>query len=61
MWELLHHVAPYYCTGRQEALRRWKSKQGLKATYGNLFELFLKAGHTQCVHVVSSVLLNRSH
>ena len=57
MWELLHHVVPN-CTGRQEALRRWKCKQGPKATYGNLLELFLKAGHTKCVQVVSSV---RSH
>ena len=41
---------------RREALRRWKSKQAHKATYGNLLELFVKAGHTQCAEAVCEVL-----
>ena len=41
---------------RREALRRWKSKQAHKATYGNLLELFVKAGHTQCTEAVCEVL-----
>ena len=47
---------------RREALRRWKSKQGLKirATYGNLLELFAKAGHTQCAKALCDTLGKRS-
>ncbi len=40
------------CVCRREALRRWKSKQAHKATYGNLLELFVKARHTQCAEAV---------
>ena len=31
-------------------------KQGLRATYGNLLELFVNAGHTQCAEAVCEVL-----
>ncbi len=41
---------------RREALRRWKGKRGLRATYGNLLELFVKAGHTQCAEAVCEVI-----
>ena len=41
---------------RREALRRWRNKQGPRATYGNLLELFVKAGHTQCAEAVCEVL-----
>ena len=41
---------------RREALSRWKRKQGLAATYGNLLELFVKAGHTQCAEALCEVL-----
>ena len=41
---------------RREALSRWKRKQGLAATYGNLLELFVKAGHTQCAEALCKVL-----
>ena len=41
---------------RREALRRWKSKQAFKATYGNLLELFVKAGHTLCAETLCEVL-----
>ena len=41
---------------RREALRTWQSKQGIGATYGNLLELFVQAGHTQCAEVLCEVL-----
>ena len=41
---------------RIEALRRWQSKQGIRATYGNLLELFVQAGHTECAEVLCEVL-----
>ena len=44
------------CISRREALRRWQTKQGLRATYGNLLELFVNAGHTQCAEAVCEVL-----
>ena len=34
----------------------WKIKQGPKATYGNLLELCVKAGHMQCAEAVCEVL-----
>ena len=37
-------------------MRRWKNYQGLHATYGNLLELFVNAGHTQCAEAVCEVL-----
>ena len=43
-------------TDRKEALRRWKSKLGFKATYGKLLELFEQAGHTQCAEALCKVL-----
>ena len=43
-------------TDRKEALRRWKSKLGFKATYGKLLELFEQAGHTQCAGALCQVL-----
>ena len=39
-----------------QALRRWQSKQGFRATYRNLLELFVQAGHTQSAEVVCEVL-----
>ena len=41
---------------RREALRRWQSRQANRATYGNLLELFVQAGHTQCAEVLCEVL-----
>ena len=41
---------------RREALQKWKLKQGHAATYGNLLELFVKAGHTQCAEALCGVL-----
>ena len=52
-------MAWVYCvvfSRRREALRRWQSKQGIRATYGNLLELFVQAGHTQCAEVLCEVL-----
>ena len=34
----------------------WQSKQGFRATYGNLLVLFEHAGHTQCAQVLCEVL-----
>jgi hypothetical protein len=48
------------CVCRREALRRWKSKQGLRATYGNLLELFVEAGHTQCAEAICEVIRGKS-
>ena len=41
---------------RKEVLRRWKSNQGLRATYGNLLKLFMEAGQTQCAEAVCNVV-----
>ena len=41
---------------RQEALRRWQKKLGLGATYGNLLEVFVEAGHTECAEALCQVL-----
>ena len=41
---------------RREALRIWKSNQGTRATYGNLLELFVNAGHTQCAEALCEIL-----
>ena len=43
-------------TIRQEALRRWQKKLGLGATYGNLLEVFVQAGHTECAEALCQVL-----
>ena len=40
-------------------LRKWKSKKGLKATYGNLLELLLKAGHSTCAEVLCKLLKSK--
>ena len=45
-----------YVMTRIEALRRWQSKKGIRATYGNLLELFVQAGHTECAEVLCEVL-----
>ena len=45
-----------YKNNRQEALRRWKNGHGLAATYGNLLDLCVKAGHTQCAEAICEVL-----
>ena len=52
-------MAWVYCVvfaRRREALRKWQSKQGIGATYGNLLELFVQSGHTQCAEVLCEVL-----
>ena len=41
---------------RREALRNWKNSQGLRATYGNLLELFVKAEHSECAKAVREML-----
>ena len=46
----------YFPIVRREALQKWKLKQGLAATYGNLLELFVKAGHTRCAEALCEVL-----
>ena len=46
-------------TCRREILRRWKSKQGLGATYRNLMEIFEKAGHEQCAKALCDALKKR--
>ena len=53
---LFLRVIMIVCFIRREALSRWKRKQGLAATYGNLLELFVKAGHTQCAEALCEVL-----
>ena len=58
----MKHVFDADCfsdTCRREALRRWKSKQGLRATYGHLLELCVKAGHSECAKAVCQVLRDR--
>jgi hypothetical protein len=39
-----------------EALRRWKNKEGLGATYANLLDLFMKARHQKGVEALMTVL-----
>jgi len=41
---------------RQEALRRWRSRLDTAATYGQLLQLSIDAGHTQCAEAVYEVL-----
>ena len=66
-------IPPHYCRGtfnycvhntyhftRSEALRMWKTKNGFKATYGNLLELFVEAGHTPCAEVLCELLRKKS-
>ena len=45
---------------RLEALRMWKTKNGFRATYGNLLELFVEAGHTPCAEVLCELLRKKS-
>ena len=40
-------------------LKTWKSAQGKKATYGNLLEVLVKAGHSQGAKAVCEVLRKR--
>ncbi len=40
-------------------MRRWKSNQGLGATYKNLLEVFVKAGHSECAETLCDVLRAR--
>ena len=52
-------MAWVYCvvfSRRRAALRRWQIKQGFRATYGNLLELFVQAGRTECAEVLCEVL-----
>ena len=44
---------------RQHVLIVWKNRKGLDATYKNLLELFLKAGHTECADTICTVLKRR--
>jgi hypothetical protein len=37
-------------------LRRWRNDRGPAATYRNLLELFVKAGHAECAEAVCEVL-----
>ena len=41
---------------RREALRKWKDKCGLAATYWNLMKVCIEAGHTQCAEAVCEIL-----
>ena len=45
---------------RLEALRTWKTKNSFRATYGNLLELFVEAGHTHCAEVLCDLLRKKS-
>ena len=54
--EILQTYGCIYVMTRIEALRRWQSKQGIRATYGNLLESFVQAGHTECAEVLCEVL-----
>ena len=38
----------------------WKTKNGFRATYGNLLELFVDAGHTPCAEVLCELLTKKS-
>ena len=40
-------------------MRRWKNKKAFKATYGNLLELFVRAGHVMGAEAVCEVLKKR--
>jgi hypothetical protein len=46
----------YLSSCRREALRTWKSRQGVGATYGNLLRLFETAEHAACAGAVCEVL-----
>ena len=37
-------------------MKRWRSSKGLGATYGNLLEVFVKAGHSRCAKTLCEVL-----
>ena len=47
------HYLHYY---RLEALKRWKNRYGLRATYGNLLKLCVETGHTECAQVICDIL-----
>ena len=55
--KLYYSSTYHFMTDRKEALRRWKSKLGFKATYGKLLESFEQAGHTQCAEALCQVLM----
>ena len=41
---------------RREALSRWRNNSGIRGTYWNLLELFVRAGHQLCAEAVCEVL-----
>ena len=41
---------------RREALKRWWNRQRLQATYRNLLQLFVQAGHSPCAKALCEVL-----
>ena len=41
---------------RREALRRWQRNHGLRATYGNLLEVFVGAYRADCAEVLCGIL-----
>ena len=45
---------------RREALRKWRDKKGLQATYGNLLEIFETAKH-KCAEVICALLKNKGN
>ena len=50
MWRKAVH---YY---RREALKRWRNRCGLHATYGNLLKLCVEAKYTKCAQVICDIL-----
>lgn len=46
----------FFLVRRREALKIWKKKLGLRATYKNLLELFVKACHDKCANALCDVL-----
>ena len=50
---------PCFLIIRRKILSTWKEKKGFDATYKNLLELFLKAGHTECAGTICTVLERR--
>ena len=41
---------------RRAALEEWKQKRGSEATYGNLIEVFERAGYEQCADFVRNLI-----
>ena len=52
----LHMQTSYIIISRREALRKWKDKRGLVATYGNLMKVCIEAGHSQCAEAMCEIL-----